>query len=459
MNPFEQLFMEIWNSAFGSRRPSDTPRGSTKFGNLVREGKPTSTPLGVTEEQRTEHIAVLGKTGGGKSMFLRKLAMQDIRARRGMAYSDLHGDTVPDLLRAIAAEEQRSGEDLSERTVVVEPGDPEYSVGLNVLERHGNRESFVQIAEFAQILKQRWHLEGFGARTEELLRNSLAVLTDAQCTLLELTPLLSNQTFRARCLQSCRNADVKQYFEFRFDRQSENMQAVYRDAILNKVSAFTTDPAFRHILGQSRSTFSLTDAIDRGHWVLLNLNKGQLGEHVQTLGGLFLTKLKNALFSRKSRKLYTLYADEIQNLVSFDSGLDTLLSEARKFGISVTSANQFLEQYPANMRSAILSVGTHVFFQLSSQDADKIASSLDAGKHVAQLLKNLPKRNCIVKSGHFPPKHVVVPTVEIPAVDSADLYRRSRARWAKSRVAVEAEIAQRGRAAAQTRAEVLNAWE
>ena len=458
MSFLESLFASAWNGVVGPVK-RERPTGGLDLGSLVLDGKPTKAKIGITHEKRAEHIAVLGKTGSGKSMFLRHLAAQDIKSGRGFCYFDLHGDTMPDLLRIIAKQEQETGKDLSDRCIIVEPGDRDHSVGLNVLEGSDTRHSFVQIAEFAQILKQRWHLDGFGARTEELLRNSLSVLSDAGHTLLELSPLLSNQTFRASCLRRCRNIEVRQYFESRFDRASENMQAVYRDAILNKISAFTADPHFRHILGQTRSTFSLNDAIDSGCWVILNLDKGRLGEQVATLGSLFLTKVKNALFTRQSRKLFTLYCDEIQNLVSFDSGLDQLLSEARKFAVSVTSANQFLEQYPPSMRSAIMSVGTHVFFQLSSQDADKVAQAIDASKHLGQLLKNLPKRNLILKSGHYAPQQVLVATVEIPQVDYRELYERSRRRWAKPRTAVEAEIAARTRTATQTTRETLNAWE
>ena len=158
------------------------------------------------------------------------------------------------------------------------------------------------------------------------------------------------------------------------------MQATWRDAILNKVSAFTADPHFRHILGQLESSFSLADAIDSGYWIILNLDKGRLGEQAATLGSLFLTKLKNALFARRSRKLLTLYCDEIQNLIVFDSGLDTLLSEARKFAVSIVSANQFLDQHPPAMRSALAAVGSHIYFQLSSGDAEKVAGTLDGGR-------------------------------------------------------------------------------
>lgn len=458
MSLWESILTSTWNGIAGPVR-QEHPRGGLDFGTLIREGKQSKTHIGMPHEKRAEHVAILGKTGSGKSMLLRHLAAQDIAGGRGFVFFDLHGDATPDILKIIAAHEQKTGKDLSERCIVVEPGDREYSVGLNVLEGSTTRQSFVQIAEFAQILKQRWHLDGFGARTEELLRNSLSVLTDANQTLLELSPLLSNQAFRTHCLRTCQNGEVKAYFESRFDRASENMQAVYRDAILNKISAFTADPAFRHILGQARSTFSLHDAIDRGCWVILNLDKGRLGEQVATLGSLFLTKIKNALFTRSSRKLFVLYCDEIQNLVSFDSGLDTLLSEARKFAISVTSANQFLDQYPPNMRSAILSVGTHVYFQLSSQDADKVASALDAGKHVGQLLKNLPRRNLVLKTGHYAPQQVLVPTVEIPQINHQDLYNRTRQRWARRRTDIEAEIRGRVRIASRAPEEQLNAWE
>jgi hypothetical protein len=199
--------------------------------------------------------------------------------------------------------------------------------------------------------------------------------------------------------------------------------------------------------------------MDRGRWVILNLDKGRLGEQASTLGSLLLAKLKNALFARRRRHLFTLYCDEIQNLVAYDAGLDTLLSEARKFGISVVSANQFLDQYPPQMRAAVMAVGSHVFFQLSSPDADKIASALDGGKRLAETLKNLPKRHLIVKSGSRREQEALVPNVVAADLDATDLYNRCRARWARRRTEIESEIRQRQALANRRAEEVLNDWE
>lgn len=150
---------------------------------------------------------------------------------------------------------------LSGRTILIEPADPIVSVGLNPLEGHGS--DFVRIAELAQILKNRWHLDTFGARTDELLRNALYVLAANGLTLVELALLLTHGGFRSACLKKVENAEVRQYFELRYDQASEPMRATMREPILNKTSAFTADPHFRHIVGQS-STFSLKQAMERG---------------------------------------------------------------------------------------------------------------------------------------------------------------------------------------------------
>jgi hypothetical protein len=455
---FEQLVASTWNRLRGGRADGRTFAG-LNVGTEILDGRITTVPVAIPHSKRAEHISILGKTGSGKSMLLRHFAAQDIRAGRGFVFFDLHGDATPVLLKLFAERERTRREDLSMRLIVIEPADREFCVGLNFIDQTAGQNSFVQIAEFAQVLKQRWHLDSFGARTEELLRNAMHVLADNRLTILELAPLLASGTFRAACLRRTQNPEVRDYFALRYDRASEAMQATWRDAILNKVSAFTADPHFRHILGQIESTFSLSDAIDRDYSIILNLDKGRLGEQASTLGSLFLTKLKNALFARRSRSLLTLYCDEIQNLIVFDSGLDALLSEARKFSASIVSANQFLDQHPPAMRSALAAVGSHIYFQLSATDAEKVTGALDGGRTLAQELKNLPQRHLIEKSGHHRFLRAVVPTIETPEVDATDLLRRSLARWARRRAEIESEIRRRHESMRISTNEVLHEWE
>lgn len=232
-----------------------------------------------------------------------------------------------------------------------------------------------------------------------------------------------------------------------------------REPILNKTSAFTADPSFRHIVGQRESTFSIAEAMDNGYWIIANLAKGALGEQSITLGSLLFTVAKNALFTRTKRNLFTLYVDEVQNFLAYDTGIETMLSEARKFGVSVVTANQYLSQYPDEMRAAILSIGTQLFFQLSPGDAAQIAQALDGGKSLAERLKNLPPRHFVMKSGADHWREACVPTVDDAKTNFSDLLNRARIHHGRPRAAVEAEIAQRHAALNQVTNEALHEWE
>jgi hypothetical protein len=421
------------------------------------DGEPTGRRVVLSTTERTMHVAVIGKSGTGKSSLLKYMAQQDIEADRGFVYFDLHGDATPFLLRSIAAKERKLRRHLSDRLALIAPGDPELSVGLNPLEHES--EDFVRISEFAEVLRHRWHLNYFGARTDELLRNSLYVLSANGLTLVELAPFLTHAGFRVSCLKKVRNPEVSHYFESRYGEASEAMRAYMREPILSKTSAFTADPHFRHIVGQPRSTLSFKQAMDEGHWIIVDLQKGKLGEQALTLGSLVFTMLKNAFFTREKRTLYTMYCDEIQNLVAYSGGgIETVLSEARKFGVGIVSANQFLDQHPREVRAAILAIQTHIFFQLSSVDADLMSRALDGGGSLAYRLKNLAQRHCIVKSGPERWAEVQVPPVNAPRVDYTDLLNRSRYVRGRVRAHIERDIAKRHEGIDLKTDDVLDTW-
>ena len=173
---------------------------------------------------------------------------------------------------------------------------------------------------------------------------------------------------------------------------------------------------------------------------------------------MFLTLIKNAVFARQSKELFTLYCDEIQNLVAYGAEIETLISEGRKFSAAIISANQFTDQMPPDVRAALLAVGTHIYFQLSSADAQQVATALDGGRSLAELVKNLPRRHFVIKTGHERWKEAVVPTVREPNVDASDLVTRCRARWARNRIEIEQEIQQRQALFCNTK-ESLNEWD
>lgn len=455
---FERLTARMWNRIASRRRRSAAASGLL-IGSRVVDEALTTTRVTIPHSRRAMHIALLGRTGTGKSSLLRWFCEQDIKAGRGFFVFDIHGELTPAILSLIAAEERRLGADFSERIIVIDPADTAYSVGLNPLEARHGQDAFVRVSQLAEVLKQRWGLHTFGARTDELLRNSLLVLAENGLTLLELGLLLTDAAYRAQCLKTVTNTEIREYFGSRYGAASDAMQAVMREPILNKTSAFTADPHFRFIVGQSQSTLSIPRALDEGKWIVLNLAKGKLGAEAVTLGALLLTAVKHAAFERERRELFTIFADEVQNLIGYGADLETMLAETRKFGVAICTANQYLEQLPQEIRAALLAIGTLVCFQLSPPDAQFVAGALDGGRPLAEKLKNLPQRHLVIKSGSEPLVEVAVPEIPEPRVSSRSLYERSRDRWARPRMSIEAEIAARHAIAGKPNQEALHEWE
>ncbi len=436
----ERVVVRLWNR-FASQFPAPDPSG-LNVGVCVTDNGPSRTLVSIDAGARTQHIAILGKTGMGKSSLLRYMMRQDLRRRNGFAVFDLHGDLTPFVLRAVAAEELISGRTLTSRLIVIDPSDPEYSAGLKLF-APDREERYRRVADVTAILRKRFQLDAFGARTEELLRNSLLLLAANGLTLLELPLLLTDSAFRAVCLRSEPSSDVRHYFTARYGLLSEAFKAVVREPVLNKVSAFTVDPRFRHLVGQTHGTLDVLKIMDEGKILLINLNRARFGEQAVTLGSLILAMIRNALYSREEKRLFTLYCDELQNLVTFGSEIETLFAEARKFGVAVCAANQYLDQYPSEIRSAVFSAVTHIYFRLSGPDAERVTPHLGPGAGVSEMLKNLPEREVIVKSGSAPFIHARVPVVHTPRVDPSQLYERVRRRWLTPRAIIEREISKR----------------
>jgi hypothetical protein len=449
MKIFEHLAVNLFNKV---TVPTERPlQGGLLLGHIVGENGITSQPYFLPTIKRAEHIAVQGKTGTGKTSFLRHLMQHDIQAGRGFLAFDLHGDIIPAVLRFLAAR----GVDPA-RVILIDPTSHEWAVGMNPLEATDETRRFLQVAEVTRTLTDRWDFKG--ARTEELLRNALFVLSENGLTLLEVGILLANDDYRAALLKNVTNADVREYFELRFDPLSDAMKAVLREPVLNKLTELTGDPHFRFILGQRKSTISFDEILDSGYVGLVDLKKGALGMHATTLGALVYAKLKPAIFRRRRREIFTVYADEMQNLVSESTDFDVLFSESRKFAVSIVTANQFNAQLPAQMRSAVQAVGTRIFFQVAPEDAEQAARDISGGKAMANQLKNLAPRHFIVKQGNHKPYEVVTPDVITASTSAVDLYAASNALHARRREDIERDILARRPKPAQLK-EVLNDWE
>ncbi len=339
----------------------------------------------LPDRDRVKHLYILGATGSGKTKLIEHFIRQDIQAGRGFCLIDAHGDLCNNIfgyLAAIAASQDTFSflESLTNKLILIEPFNRQNAVGFNPLEaKQGS--SFSQASEMIGIFRKIWQDAYWGPRMEELLRNTFITLSENGLTLLEADRLMTDSSFRERLTDKLQYEGVRDYWFTRYNTLSDKMQAVYREPLLNRLSIFIGDPGLRLMLGQARSTFDFRQIMDQGKWLIINLSKGQLRENAHLLGALLIVKLKLAAITRADvpegqRHPFYAYVDEFQNFIGED--FETIISEARKYGLGLTLAHQNLDQIDRKLLASILgNVGTQVFFRLGHHDAALVAQEMD----------------------------------------------------------------------------------
>ncbi len=408
-------------------------------------------PVILKEGLRPTHLAIIGLSGVGKSYLIENLIRQDIRHGTGFVLFDVHGDLADSVVAYLASCASKYPE-FADKIVLIEPFDPVASIGFNPLEQASGSSAHAQAQELANVLRVRWEAKSFGPRSEELMRHALYTLSVNNLTLLELPALLTQAKFREKLLEQVSDSTVLEYWHDRYGLLSDGMRVVIREPLLTRVSAFLSDPHIREIVGQPQTTFSFAKAIRAGQWVVVNLSKGKLGEeNSAVLGSLLFTKLKldvmaQAKVPENDRKLFAVYADELQNLVG--SNVLALIAEARKYHVSITTGQQFWEQLPPHMRTAVLGMGSRIFFRLHYHDAAELAGEVHPSRRLfyAEKLASLPNREAIFRTGIDRPREFVVQSHKRVSNDPESIERlrsHSRLLHGKERVEIQEEFARR----------------
>jgi type IV secretory pathway TraG/TraD family ATPase VirD4 len=334
--------------------------------------------ISINDKERSQHIYVIGATRSGKTKAIESWIRQDINNGSGVGIIDPHGDLTDDILSYIASKPNFD----PRRLIYIDPTNPNYCVGFNPLEIQKSANPYSQVLELVGAFKKIW-ADSWGARMEEILRNTLLTLAVSGLTLLEASRLLTDESFRAFVLSQNLPEDVTEYWKYRFNPLPERERATWIESSLNKINTFCADPYIRLIIGQTKSTFSLRDIMDNGKILLVNLAKGKLKENAFLLGALLLAKIQVTTLSRvdvskDKRTPWHLYVDEFQNFAT-DSFAE-ILSESAKFGLSLTLAHQNLDQLKKEtplLKGAILgNAGTHVYFRVSREDAEILAKEM-----------------------------------------------------------------------------------
>ena len=323
--------------------------------------------FGIRQSDRLFHMYAIGKTGTGKSTLLETLALQDIRAGRGCAVLDPHGDLVTRLATSIP-------EERSSHLLYFNAPDPTQPFGYNPLRRIPKDKIPLAASGLIEAWKKLW-VEAWGVRMEHILRYALyALLEYGDATLPGILRLLSDLAYRQEVIGKVANEQVRAFWLSEFPKYNPRYRQETIAPIQNKVGAFLADPRLYRMLVEPKVDVRFRRVMDEGKILLVNLSKGELGEDsANLLGSLLVTTLSLAAFSRAelplpARRPFFIYVDEFQSFTTLSFA--GTISELRKFGVGLVLANQHLHQLePAVLHAVLGNVGTVITFRLGPEDA------------------------------------------------------------------------------------------
>ncbi len=354
----------------------------------------------MTREDRMRHFYVIGQTGTGKTTILKNIIAQDIANGDGCCFIDPHGTDLQDILSYVPPER-------IDDVIYFDPAYTARPMGLNMLEydpRYPEQKTFV-VNELLAIFNKLFDMKTAGGPAfEQYFRNSaLLVMEDPESgsTLLEIGRVMADKEFRDLKLSRCKNPIIHQFWANAEKTSGEQSLANFVPYITNKFDVFVSNDIMRPVIAQQESVFNFRKIMDEGKILLVNLSKGRLGDiNANLLGLIIVGKIQMAALSRvdmygQNMRDFYLYIDEFQN-VTTDS-IASILSEARKYRLSLNVAHQYISQLEESIKNAVFgNVGSMATFRVGPDDAEYLAKQYEPIFTPQDILK-LENRNAYMK--------------------------------------------------------------
>ncbi len=358
----------------------------TILGNTDYRGEKIT--FGIKKEDKFRHMYIVGKTGTGKSVFLSNMIISDMKAGNGLCLLDPHGELVDSVLEHIPTNRIND-------VILFDVADADFPIGFNLLQANTEEEKNLVASGVVSTFNKLFE-NSRGPRLEYILRNVVISLVDyPNATLMHILRVLTDKTFREEVISCIKDPVVLKFWTSEFNKWNDKQRDEAISPITNKVGQFLSSKLVRNIFGQPRTKLNLRTAMDEGKIILVNLSKGRIGEdNANMIGSLLVTKFQIDAMSRADipvhqRRDFYLYIDEFQNFAS--ESFVTILSEARKYKLSLIVANQYTSQLLESIKDAIFgNVGTTIAFTVGKDDADVITGQFKGMVSVNDLI-SLPK--------------------------------------------------------------------
>ncbi|MDA1337883.1 MAG: TraM recognition domain-containing protein [bacterium] len=377
-----------WIKSRTSPAPKDLPKEGLYLGKSEFRGE--TQKVFLSEDDRRRHMYVIGQTGTGKSELLKFMAMQDIKAGKGVAFIDPHGSAIADMLPLIPKERL-------EDVILFDPGDKERPLGLNILEAKTEDQKHLIINSFISLLYKLYDPNRtgiIGPRLERAVRNiMLTAMYEEGNTMVEVLKLLIDPEYAKSKIPLITDDLVRSYWTQELAQTSDFHKSETLGYFVSKFDRFVTEKTMRNIIGQGKSAIDFRKVMDEQKILLVDLSKGKIGEENSNFLGLILVpRILAAAMSRidqaeSERKDFYLYVDEFQNFSTPD--FVQILSEARKYRLNLIVANQFIAQISDDIKNAVFgNVGTLASFRVGSDDSNYLEQFFQPNFNANDLLNN-----------------------------------------------------------------------
>ncbi len=331
--------------------------------------------FGLKRIDRRRHLYIIGKSGVGKSKLQELMIRQDIAYGYGVCVIDPHGELIDDILEFIP-------ENRIEDVCIIDPGDVDFPVSFNPLANidPGFKHQLTQ--GLIEVLKKQFG-SNWTPRLEHVFRFTVLALLDyPYATMRGMISMLTDRNYRQKVVEYIEDDMVKRFWAIEFADWSEKFDTDAIIPLVNKLGQFLSDPMLRNIFGQIENKVDLEKLMNDQKIVFINLSKGKIGEeNASFFGAMFITKIKQAGMARaklakEDRHDFYLYVDEFQNLVT--DTFENILSEARKYGLNLTVAHQYVSQLLPKVQQAVMgNVGSIITFRVGGEDAVKLKPEYD----------------------------------------------------------------------------------
>lgn len=386
-----------WLTSKSAPASSKIPREGLFIGKSIFRGQ--ERPIYVGRKDRQRHFYIIGKTGMGKTEFLKTMIVQDILNGEGVAVIDPH-DLAEQILEYIPPER-------AEDVIFFDPADMERPMGMNIMDARTEDERHFVTGVVINMMYKLFdpHKTGIiGPRFEHAIRNAMLTVMEANPggTFLELVRTQTDPKYVKELLPKVQDPVVRRYWTDQIAQTADFHKSEVLDYIVSKFGQFVTNKMMRNIICQSQSAFDLRKIMDERKILIVRLNKGALGEqNANFLGLLLVPRILMAAMSRsdvpeEQRPDFYMYVDEFQNFATPDFA--TILAEARKYHLNLTVANQFMSQMDQEIRDAVIgNVGTKVVFRVGENDAPILTSTFQGVFNESDLL-NIDRFNAYVST-------------------------------------------------------------